>query len=347
MSGWRPWRVLVVVSLAWVVGCSSTSKAPTATGAASVTASSVSTSTVIVSSSVPAAIGEISQPADVRQPRFSDEFDCFYAFEDEQPTSGPSKEPVLRGPTFCDDPVVRAMLDTPQPWFPDPGNGRPCLAVPDMDALGPVVSVRCEDLPVANEISPYCDAMRKLQGDLASYEPDPQRVLAGLEAARSVLSDGDASAWVEKLLGLWQRPDFSGANHETLLNINGFGYAEFVCGFTYERIGEPPSDKYDDAEIQSELPSVPVVHPPSGTWIAIVSSVPLEHPHLASAHVLNWNAGGLGVELLDSRDYTALNDPYWVVAFSGLLTRADAENACAEILGSPAFDVVECVSRQL
>src|SRR4051812_1236833 len=66
--------------------------------------------------------------APAASPRFSDHFTCAFG---EEPDAG-GKAPVLSGPGFCDDPVLRSALDASIPWFPDPGNGRACLAIFDM-----------------------------------------------------------------------------------------------------------------------------------------------------------------------------------------------------------------------
>lgn len=273
-------------------------------------------------------------------PRFGEEFDCDYG----EGPDGTGEDPVLSGPSYCDDPVIRGALDSDRPWVADPGNGRPCLIIFDMFELGPSLFVSCQRAPATAEIGAFCSAMRGIESEVASDDPDRNAVVAGLEEAGRNLTPGDALDWMDSLLSIWEEPAFIDAN-ATLLNINGFGYAEIVCGFTYERISDPPSKRLDEdgppMEIDDSLPAL-------GTWITVFASVPIADKKAALATAADWSNNGLIPVLIDSRDFASLNDPYWVLALAGFADETEAQEACAEILGSPAFGFVpDCQPRQL
>lgn len=285
----------------------------------------------------------ISEPA--ASPRFSDEFTCAYALE---PDDG-GGAPVLSGPNFCDDPVLRTALGIGHPWFADPGNGRACLAIFAMLESGPSIDVRCDDPPTPAEVGEYCGIMRSLEPEVASSEPDTSVVAARLKQVLDLLGPGDARKWTENLYDLWGRP-VRMDNGMTLLNINGFSYAEIICGFSYEQISDPPSEPLPTIPEPTVAPPMEVNDelPAAGSWMAVLASVPIDRYSDAIVMAADWTSQGLNPELIDSRDFDGLNDSYWVLGLAGFTSKAEAQDACAEILGSPAFGFVpDCLVRQL
>lgn len=278
-------------------------------------------------------------------PRFSDAFTCAYGFE---PDDG-GENPLLSGPSFCDDPVLRARLDGGGPWFPDPGNGRACLGVEDMLEAGPALGISCYDAPAVDEADEFCDTMKSLEPEVAASDPDASVVGDRLRRAVERLSPGDARDWTEKLLDIWSRPIVVDSV-TALLNVNGFTYAEITCGFSFERIGEPPSQPLPSVPEPTVAPPMEVDDEPpaAGSWIAMLASVPIEQHADAIDMAAEWMSQGLDPVLIDSRDFDGLNDPFWVLALAGFASKTEAQDACAEILGSPAFGFVpDCLVRQL
>ncbi len=61
-----------------------------------------------------------------------------------------------------------------------------------------------------------------------------------------------------------------------------------------------------------------------------------------------WLAKGFGTELLDSRQYAGLGDPYWVLASTGFTSQQEAADECSFVLGEPPFAfLTDCIPRQL
>lgn len=53
-------------------------------------------------------------------------------------------------------------------------------------------------------------------------------------------------------------------------------------------------------------------------------------------------------DVFDSGEYSELGDGCWVLGFAGMTSRTEAEDVCAEVLGSQAMSFMpDCQIRQI
>ncbi|MEI2811332.1 MAG: hypothetical protein V9F00_14360 [Nocardioides sp.] len=97
-----------------------------------------------------------------------------------------------------------------------------------------------------------------------------------------------------------------------------------------------------------EAPSGTPNHPEASTdergWIGILESIPISDPELVNRRFDAFASTGLELKLLDSRKFTSLRDPYWVI-YGGPFSTKDEASAWCE--NAPDGLTGQCYPRSL
>ena len=81
-------------------------------------------------------------------------------------------------------------------------------------------------------------------------------------------------------------------------------------------------------EAPSGTPGRPEASTDERGWIGILESIPITDPGLVNERFNAFADTGLELKLLDSRKFSSLRDPYWVIYGGPFATKAEASAWC-------------------
>lgn len=90
-------------------------------------------------------------------------------------------------------------------------------------------------------------------------------------------------------------------------------------------------------------PSMSQTSVPSGSWINVLDSIPVLEVARVDSRAGQFRNSGYDVELLDSRNYSSLRDPYWVLYVGPFSTKDQASNWCTSQPSPPG----DCYPREV